>query len=47
MWTAKTTPFRKCYCLLIELAYTAADRVYLAIVNGDTGEAGEPRLKPI
>jgi len=33
--------------LLLELAHTAADRVYQAIVKGDKGESGEPTLKPI
>jgi type III restriction enzyme len=33
--------------LLIELAHTAAERVYLAIVSGTDGQAREPMLKPI
>lgn len=33
--------------LLVELAHTAADRIYQAIVGGTDGQAEEPRLKPI
>lgn len=33
--------------LLLELAHTAADRIYQAIVSGTDSQTGEPRLKPI